>query len=349
MKSIILSLIITLSSACSFAQQNEAVTKLIKEGIELHDKDLYEAAIKKYDEALLLDKDNYDASYEKSLSCLYAKRYDECVAISKYLLDKHNSNPEIKNVYSNYGSALDDDGKGEAAIAIFDKGIKQFPDFYLLHFNKALTLGRLKKWDEAMPSFITALKNKPNHAGSLYYTSMLLENSNKVAAIISCLTFLAVEPEGKRAKSTLQYLDELLASFAKKGKDGGNVISIDAGDLDNKKKENNFSMVQVMLGLTAASSLADSVKAKTAVEKLSLQIQMMSEALSTGKKEGKGIFWEVYAPFFIEMKKQELVPVFAHIAYITSGNEENIKWISDNQDKLQEFYKWVGEYKWDGK
>ena len=346
MKQIILVSMFTIAGFCSNAQTNEAVLKLVKEGIALHDKGDYEGAISKYDVALVIDKDDYDANYEKSLSCLYAKRYDDCIAISKYLLEKHKGNADIKAVYSNCGSAYDDKGDAENAIAMFDKGLKLFPDFYLLHYNKGLTLARLKKWDEAMPCFNAAMKIKPTHAGSLYYSSLAMEKSNKVAAIISGLCFLAVEPEGDRAKNMYEYLFELFNSFAKKEGEKNTTIFISADDLGDKKKENNFSMVNMMLGLTIASSLTDSVKATTDVAKLSLYMQMMASSLSTGQKDGKGIYWKTYAPFLIEMKEKDQMDAFAHIASITSGNDENIKWINDNQDKLQSFYKWMQGYEW---
>lgn len=336
---------ITSAFFCS-AQTNEAVSKLVKEGIVLHDKGDYEGAIAKYEVALVIDKDDYDANYEKSLSCLYAKKYDECIAISKYLIEKHKDNAAIRGVYCNCGSAYDDKGDADGAINMYDKGLKLFPDYYLLHYNKGLTLGRQKKWDDAMLSFSAAMKSKPTHAGSLYYSSLAMEKSNKVAAIICGLCFLAVEPEGKRAKSMYDYLFDLFNSFAKKDGEKNTTITLNMDDFENKKKENNFSMVNMMLGLTIASSLTDSVKAKTDVAKLSLYIQLMTSSLSTGQKDGKGIYWKTYAPFLIAMKENDLMDVFAHIASITSGNDENIQWINNNQDKLKDFYKWMNDYEW---
>ena len=347
MKLFFLILVATICSVPAITQPTSTVAVLVKEGIELHDKGEYDAAIKKYDAALLVDKDDYNANYEKSLSCMYSKRYDDCIAISKYLIEQHADNPALPGVYANYGSALDDKGEGEAAIKIFDEGIQKFPAAYLIQFNKGLTYGRLEKWDDALNSFFSTMKIKPAHAGSLYYTSLSLDKSNKVAALISGLSFLAAEPEGKRAVTIYKHVNELIGSFVQKSKEGNNVISINVDALDNKKKENNFGMVQMMLGLTAASSIADSVKATTDVEKLSLYVQLLANALSTGKKDGKGIYWEVYALFWIEMKQKDLIPVYAHIASITSGNEENIKWINDNQNKLKAFYEWYNNYKWE--
>ncbi len=345
-KTFIIFISFVFASLLCAAQQNEIVTKLIKEGVVLHDKGDYEGAIAKYDRALILAPDDYDANYEKSSSCLYAKRYDECIAISKILIEKYKSDPKAKGAFVNCRSAYDDKGDSDSAVIVYDEGLKLFPGFYLLYYNKGLTYARQEKWEQAATSFFETMKYKPNHAGSLYYTSLVQEKTNKVAAIISGLTFLAVEPEGKRAKNMYEYIFDLFNSFAKKDDKGGSTITINMDDLDKKDKENNFSSVNMMMGLTVASALTDSVKAKTDVDKLSLYVQMMTNTLSLGEKDGKGIYWKTYVPFFVEMKNKDLVNTFAHIASITSGNEENIKWINDNQDKLKGFYEWMNAYEW---
>ncbi len=52
------------------------------------------------------------------------------------------------------------------------------------------------------------------------------KRSNKVAAIISGLCFLAVEPEGKRAKSIYEYIFELFNTFAKKDGEKNTTITL---------------------------------------------------------------------------------------------------------------------------
>lgn len=347
MKSVFILVVITFSFFSSMAQRNDIVVKLVQDGIVLHDKGDYEGAIAKYDRALILDPNDYEANYEKSSSCLYAQKFDECIAISKYLLQYHKTNPGIKGVWVTYGSAYDDKGNTDSALIVYNEGIKQFPGFYLLHYNKALTYARQKKWDEATAAFFESMKNKPDHAGTLYYTALLQEKTNRVAALLSALSFLAVEPEGKRAKDIYAYVFTLFDSFAeKKGKDGGSTIYISTDDLDNKQKENNFSMTNMVMGLSMAADISDSVKGGSAVGKLTSRLELLISSLAEGQKSGKGIYWKTYVPFFIEMKQKNLLSDFAHIASITSGNEENIKWISDNQDKLKDFYEWFNAYKW---
>lgn len=333
------------ASVNSFAQ-NEIVAKLVKEGMALHDKGDYEGAIAKYDRALILDPNDFEANYEKSSSCLYAGKFDESIALSKFLLEHYSNYPPVKGVYVNLGSAYDDKGNADSAILIYSEGIQKFPGFYLLYFNKGLTLARQKEWDNADVNFQKALEIKPDHPGSLFYTALLQEQTNKVAALMSGLVFLAVEPEGKRAKNMYEYVWNQFASFAQQDGKKPNTINITVDDLGRKDKENNFSTVKMMLGLTVASALTDTVKAKTNVDKLSLYVQMMTSALSTGQKDGKGMFWQTYAPFFIAMKEKNLVNVFAHIASITSGDEANIKWISENQEAFRDFFEWVDKYEW---
>ena len=62
---------------------------------------------------------------------------------SKELLQKFGDHPNIKIVYIQYGSTLDDLGKSKDALEVYNEGIKKFPNEYLLHFNKGLTLQKM--------------------------------------------------------------------------------------------------------------------------------------------------------------------------------------------------------------
>lgn len=345
-KKLLVCLVAAAISLAAAAQQNEIIVKLLKEGIALHEKGEYEAAIAKFDRALVLDPNDFNANYEKSASLLYAGKFNECIAISTFLVEHFKGKPAVKGAYINLGSAYDDKGNADSAILIYEEGLKSFPGFHLLWFNKGLTHARQKKWDEAYLDFFESLKLKPAHAGSLYYASLLEKKSNKVAAIISGLVFLAVEPEGKRAKSILEYVFDLLGSYVKKNEEGGSTISIPMEDPGHNPKENNFRAVEAGLAISAAASFADTSIAKNGTGKLLSALQVMAETFVSGQKEGNGIYWKTYVPFFIEMEQKKLLEPFAHIAAITSGNEENIRWISENQDKLKEFYQWMEKYEW---
>ena len=41
-----------------------------------------------------------------------------------------------------------------------------------------------------------------------------------------------------------------------------------------------------------------------------------------------------------------MVETLAHLMYMKTGDEENMKWLEDNEAKLEAFYDWLKAYKW---
>ena len=336
-------------STITVAQDKEAVKKLVAEGIQLHDKGEYNGAIKKYDEALAIDINDFDANYEKSFSLYLAKRYDEAISMDKYILKELPGNPNEAAVYANYGSALDDTGEKEKAMDIYNEGIKKYPDYYLLHFNKGLTLMRINKPDEALLSFQKTLELKPLHVSSNYYTGFILGRTNKIPSLLSNLIFLALEPRTERSKQAFERVQEIMYGNIKKSDNGsGTTITINSGLLDkkNKKKENDFSAAEMMMGLMVVSTNDKQLDKADDAEKLSLQLQLIINSISVGVKDGKGFYWKFYVPFFIAVKQKEYMSTFAHIVLANKNDGAINKWLADNKDKVDDFYFWLRNYKW---
>jgi hypothetical protein len=344
-------LLILFSNLFCFAQRNEEVKKLVEEGILLHDKGDYEGAIKKYDEALAIDKYDLDANYEKSYTCVSAKKYDDCIEICKFMLANFPDNSLLKQVYEVYGNALDDSGNSTEALKIYNEGLKKFPDYYLLHFNKGLTNMRLKKYDDALVDFTAALNNKALHASSNYYTGVILQQENRIPSLLAYLTFIAIEPQTGRSKKAFDAINEIIYRNIKK--EGGNTsisISMDMlNQVKDKKSENNFSSVEFlfsMMGSLDDTKGMDSI-VKTAADKLDFKLQLLIGSLDDNKKNGRGFYWRHYAPFFIEMKEKNYTAVISNIVYLAYGEADSAKWISENDAKVKEFYAWFDKYKWD--
>ena len=64
------------------------------------------------------------------------------------------------------------------------------------------------------------------------------------------------------------------------------------------------------------------------------------------KKNNYGFYWEVYAPYFIEMKKSNLIEPFAYIVYASAETKYVNEWLNKNQKELDKFYEWSKKYKW---
>lgn len=348
MKKLALTVIISAGFLFALSQSTENVKQLVREGIELHDKGDFEGAIRKYDEALKIDASDFDANYEKSLSMMYAKKYDECISLSKQMLERFRDHPSLRQVYSNLGSALDDAGKPEEALKVYDKGIKKFPDYYSLYFNKGLTYTRMKSYDEALESYSLALKNNGLHASSNYYTGLILQNQNRIPSLLAYTIFLVIEPQSDRAKKAYEAVQEIVYRGIRK--EGNNTtINISMDMLDSKKKkktDNDFSSVEFAFTLLGGldSKGLDSL-AKTAADKFDFKLQLLINSLASNKKGNKGFYWEHYVPFFIELKDKSYTNVFSHLIYYASDKDSQV-WANLNPDKIKEFYNWLETYKW---
>jgi len=293
MKKLALSLLFTIASLFCSAQPGTDIKKLVKEGIELHDKGDYDGAIKKYDEALKLNKEDFDANYEKAFSLSSAKRYDECIELCKSMTERFTEHGLVREVYSIWGSALDDKGKADEALNIFNKGLDRFPTYYLLHFNKGLTFMRQKKYNDAAESYMAALRSNPLHPSSNLYLATILQNENRIAALLSYMFFIACEPQTKRSIEAHEAIQEIIYRNIKK--DGKNTtIAIDMNTLKPKEKNvaNDFSQAEFMFSLLGSMDNAkgiDSV-ANTPAAKFDLRLQLLIGSLKNDKKENIGFY-----------------------------------------------------------
>ena len=330
----------------SFSQDD--VNALIEEGIQLHDKGEYEAAIAKYDQVLKNNPSNTRALYEKSYTLMLMKKYEECESICIQLL---KTNDYRKEVIVQYGSLLDMTNRQKESLEVYNKGIKEFPDFFLLYYNKGITLSGLSRDEEAMESFQQALKHKPLHASSHNAIGRMIKKENRIPAIMAFVTFLIVEPQTERAAQNLNSLDALVTKGVQQ-KDSGNVsISIDAALLDDKKKkrENDFSNTELIFSLTSAMDNSEPFKNENDAERLKRKLDFLVSSMNEGKRKGRGFFWDFYVPFFTEMKSKEFLGTACYVVHAGAGKEEIKQWIKDNEDKVTDFYAWVKAYSWNTK
>lgn len=330
------------------AQNAEHAYKKVDEGIELHDAGKYDEALSKYNEALILDKDNSFALYEKAMTLEALKRYDEAVETSKYIL-KLYPNDDNKTVYVTYGNALDHMGKPDLALKIYDEGLKKHPSYYHLYFNKGITLATSRKIEEAIKAFQASTKLNPNHPGS-FNALAVLSSSNRIASILASSRYLILDNKSTRAKGNLDAIISLMNKGVSKQGDNSISLTIDENTLSkvNKKRksENDFATADVVLSMSAALDFDEKNKNKTDIEKFAEKFKSICGALDETKKNQQGYFWEFLAPYFIEMKNRNLIEPFSNIIFLSANNGHATEYSSLNPDKIDEFYLWSKNYDW---
>lgn len=351
MKRIPLILIYLTSTVFAFAQQPETAKALADEGVMLHDKGDYAGAIAKYDESLLADADNLLALSEKAYSLLALNKPDESIVWCKKALEKHKGNPGLKVVYVTYGNALDENKEAKKALNIYSQGIKLFPDFYLLHFNKAITLSGLEKYEDAAISFQSAIKANPVHASSHNGLARLCEITNeKIPAILAYSRFLAVEPESPRARENALSLQRLLNSGAKQTGENEITISLDAAAVKQsnsaRKKENDFSSAELFLGMSSALDLDKKNKEKTQQQLFTDKIESLFSVLGETQRGNRGFFWEYYVPYFQDLKAKKFTETFSYVVFAASGDETARQWLKNHREEVQKFMFWSKSFAW---
>ncbi len=342
MKYFLLSVSVLLSNFL-FAQHKEQAEAAVARGIPYHDKGDYEGAIKRYDSALKMDNDNLLALAEKAYSLLSSDKYDESIECCKKAIKKHPNEEGLKMLYVTYGTDYDYEKKTDKSIEVYEEGLKLFPDFYLLQFNKGISLFSVKRYDESEVCYQRALMLNPNHAGSNNAIGRLnYIEDRRVPAIFGLCRLLVLEPQSERAKNDLDYLQKTMNTGVEKNAKGD--INIYVKPSDSTKKENNFSTIEMMLSMTAALSL-DTLKLSPTAN-FAYRFGTFCSTLKESKDKNYGFYWDYYAPYFIEMKDKNFVETFSHIIFASTDDKENDDWLKNNKQAITDFYDWSKGFTW---
>jgi tetratricopeptide (TPR) repeat protein len=352
MKKIILILMFPLLSSISIAQNKVDADKLVDEGVAYHDKGDYEGAISKYDKALELDKDNLLALTEKAFSLLSLKKYDETISYCQKAIASHSGEKGLKTVYVTYGNAMDGLKKTDKSIEIYNEGIKQFPNYYQLYFNKGISLSSVRKYDEAILCFQKSMLLNPKHASSHNAIARLSNIDNKrIPALLAYCRFLAIEPQSNRAKENFTSMQKIMkGNVEQTGKKSVTInISQDMlGDTtkNGKPNENSFTSTDLILALSAATDYDKKNKKKSEVEQFLRKFETVCASLKETKKDNYGFFWDYYVPYFTEMKDKNFLETYAYIAFASSDDEEVAKWLKSHESETNKFFEWSKSFEW---
>jgi len=352
MKKSIVILLLSLIGNLSFGQDKTGAEKLVDEGVAYHDKGDYEGAISRYDKALELDKDNLLALAEKAFSLVSIQKFDEAISCSQKAMAVHPGDKGLKTVYVTYGNALDGLKKTDRSIEIYDEGIKQFPDYYQLYFNKGISLSSVKKYDEAIVCFQKSSMLNPKHASSHNAIARLSNINNKrIPSLLAYCRFLAIEPQSNRAKENLSSLQKIMNGNVEETGKNSITLSFDPAMLGDttasgKPTENSFSTADLILSMDAALDFDKKNKKKTDVEQFIRKFETVCASLQETQKDNYGFFWNYYVPYFIEMKEKNFIEAFAYIAFVSSENPDVAKWLKAHKNDTDNFFEWSKSFEW---
>jgi tetratricopeptide (TPR) repeat protein len=347
-------ILLVFSCIASQAQDILGAQILIEKGVKLHDNGLYDEAIMQYDSALVIDPQNVAAMGEKAMSLLAFNKPQEAADLCASIMQDYKGARNIEFVYTTYGNALDELGKPEESLKIYDKGLAAFPENTQLHFNKGITLSRLNRLEEAKIYFENAVLLNPYHVGSHNALARILENNgNDAMALMAFIRFMIIEPETKRSFDNLPLIEKLIkANVETKGKKKKKVITINLAPLEvtdednGETQENDFRMVELMLSMSAAMDFEKKNKRQTRPERFQRIMTTFCSGLSETKRDNYGLYWEYYAPYFVALHEANLLEPLSYIVYASSREKSVLKWIKANRSRIDDFYNWDKTFEW---
>jgi tetratricopeptide (TPR) repeat protein len=297
--------------------------------------------------ATLAQSDSVQVLIKEGNALLDQQEYAAVISMCESAVDAHKGDAALNEMYLLWGTAHYKKQERENAIEVFEEGLEVFPKDFDLWYTKATYHVRMKDDALALTSFEKAIQLKPTDASIHNSIGRLqLDANQKIPALMTMLLNVSMEPEGSSAESNIMLIDKLLnGAIIKTGK---NSISInmdlqETAEDDTITKPNDFKNIYNILII---SSLIGSGQKQTQAEQFRIRIGSMSSSMTSGKDDNFGFYWEFYAPYFMELAKNEHIDAFTYIVLRSTDQKEVQKWIKKNPEKIKAFYEWSNNYAW---
>lgn len=325
-------------------EPTEAQMEIIREGISLHDEQKYDDALRLYEKVLQESPDCVFALYEAAYS-LYAK--GDLDSGLRYALKASEYQSELlPRIYMMIANIADDKGEPKKAIDIYKEAIKQQPNLSVLRYNIAITYFRLKNVKEGKEQVKKAIEldfgyESPHYLLSAHFS----EAGYKIPSLIAALRFLSLEANTDRARRLAEMVAKNLDSGATRDPDSGDInIMINTSAPTD---EGDFSTVELMLSMKSALRISgddDKEKAKSRGEKFVEALEMLLSSIGEDKKNRKTFVGKNYFPYLAELKEKGYADILGHIILVQIGSEDSLKWLGDNESRLNAFSAWARNY-----
>ncbi|MCA8831657.1 toxin-antitoxin system YwqK family antitoxin [Hymenobacter pini] len=314
------------AAAAAYGQEQPATlpttARILPEAIALHDKGEYAAAIRQYLLVPSSDSGYAGIQGELALSYLANKQYKEAVEASRraIALKEYSSQP-----YYILAEAEENLKHEPETFQAYADGLKRFPYNQLLWFNQGVSYDALKKRPAALASWQRSLELKPSHPGTHYQLAWLaMEQGQTSRALISLLTYLALNPDGEKSQEALVMAERL---------------SNNSLEIDEKEREkpfvNNDAFQDLDLLITSKVALRPDYKSKVkfnaAVVK---QTQLLVEKFPAAGSNETDLWLRTYGPVVEALRQDDNLVAFTNLILYSADDKSAAKWVNGNKSKV---------------
>lgn len=335
----------TLLTTVVVGQNPAEALRLVKDGVKMHDANMLEEAIKLYEEALKVDKNNYLALSEIAMTYSQLGDYKKAIAYCELAI-KTNPKEDLRYTYVTYANSFDHLKDSKKAIATYNKAINLYPDFYQLYFNRGVTNANLAKLDACLEDFKKSYTLNRNHANSLNAVIMLNEKK-RIPTILGTSCYLLLDNKSQRAQTHYERLRKNLKSNITI--EGNQItINLDPSESGKKKNSDNFmgvDMYMSILNLGKVDSLETQKMDTTLVGSTLRYFENLTSSLEQSVDKNQSFYWKTMVPFLIEIKKNDWLEPFVHTILLPSNDQQVLNYHQTNKEKLDEFMAWSRNYR----
>ncbi|MDR0448753.1 MAG: tetratricopeptide repeat protein [Treponema sp.] len=312
--------------------------ELVLTGIDFHDRREYGTAIDYYKKAMDFSPEHPVIYFEWGFSSISMGDPDTALEMAeKGIVSAKAINYAeiIPTLMDLKGSALDNLGKTEEAIAVYQQVINEYGVVNtLVFYNLAVSYYRIDRREEAYEALSKGLVINLNHARSNYLLGRIcIEEGRKTQAFFSLCYFLLMEPNTERAAQMYGALLQLLS-----GQD--ETIGI---------RLNGFftpadMIISVAFTLDEANfrlSEGEKIKAKLYYVFTSLEEQKNSGKIN--RSQGDELWWDTYSPFFYRIVKSEYFDTFCRYIGLTMDPDAD-SWIENDREEIEGFFEWLNAH-----
>lgn len=315
-----------------FAQENKKSSiEYIREGIDYHDNEQYEKAIKCYEKVGLNDTNYALSQFEIGLSYIGLEKYKKAQEILKDLLQYRIKFSFKPDVYQQLGNAYDMDKNPQMALKYYNEGIEKFPYNNHLIFNRGVCYEQQKEYEKALEDYQKAISINVYHANAHLRLGLLCANQKyNSQALLSLSTFAWIVPEDSRTPSVVSIMSQIA--------NGSYEPEEDEKTEWRMYEDDPFQDVNTLFDNYTA--LQKNYKVKLTIKaEFAKQLHMI---LSNQKydKDNKDFWNRTYLPFYqsiLEAKKfDDLILLF----FYNFKNSDIQKKIKPKTAKIKDFYEW---------
>jgi tetratricopeptide (TPR) repeat protein len=237
MKTFTVTLVLISAFCFSLLAQTQKETAHEKgvEAVKLEDAGKFDDALKLLDEAQKLDPDNIVYPYEMTYCYYSQEQYQKTIDILEKLKDRPDS---FDRLYELLGNSYDVLKQSDKAIAIYEEGLKKFPNSGVLYLERGTMPLTRKNYNEAIKYFEKGIEVEPKFPSNYYWAAKLYCGSeNPMWGLLYGEIFINLERNSKRTGEISKLLfdtykknitfsppDKTIISFSKQ-----NIIKIEDG------------------------------------------------------------------------------------------------------------------------